>query len=63
MDKIIEEIEKQIGMIKKYRAWHEGLKLLVEEMPTACYYSSRVITYNEYWTNYPTAENLYGLRS
>lgn len=63
MDKIIEEIEKtDWDDPRNIELGIEGLKLLVEEMPTIpVTIHPRVITYNEYyWTNYPTAENLYG---
>lgn len=63
MDKIIDEMEKldwnnprnlELGM--------EGLKILVEEMPTIPTFSGpKPTAFDEYyWTNYPLAENPYG---
>ena len=62
LDKVIEEMEKvdwdseenlQLGM--------EGLKILVEEMPTIPTFGyPGVVAWDEYyWTNYPGAENPY----
>jgi peptide/nickel transport system substrate-binding protein len=64
MDKIINEMEKidwndprnlELGM--------EGLKILVEEMPTIPTFAfPAFIVWDEYyWTNYPGAENPYGV--
>ena len=63
MDKIIDEMEKldwndsrnlELGM--------EGLKILVEEMPTIPTFSGpKPTAFDEYyWSNYPLAENPYG---
>ena len=63
MDKIIEEIERTAwGDTKKLiDLGIEALKILVKEMPTIPTYTyPGVVAFDEYyWTNWPTAENMY----
>ncbi|MGY4688140.1 ABC transporter substrate-binding protein, partial [Petrotoga sp. DB-2] len=62
MDKVIEQMEKvEWDSEENIQLGIEGLKILVEEMPTIPTFSyPGVIAFDEYyWTNYPTAENPY----
>ncbi len=62
MDKIIEEMEKlDWNDPKNLELGMEGLKILIEEMPTIPTFGyPGVVGWDEYyWTNYPGAENLY----
>lgn len=62
LDKVIEEMEKvDWDSDKNLQLGMEGLKILVEEMPTIPTFGyPGVVAWDEYyWTNYPGAENPY----
>ncbi|MFY9303754.1 MAG: ABC transporter substrate-binding protein [Atribacterales bacterium] len=65
LDKVIEEMEKvDWDSDKNLQLGMEGLKILVEEMPTIPTFGyPGVVAWDEYyWTNYPGAENPYTQR-
>ncbi len=64
MDKVIEQMEKvDWGSEENIQLGMEGLKILVEEMPSIPTFGlPLIIAFDEYyWTNYATAENPYAV--